>query len=83
MPIYQGGAEEATVRQAKELHAQAATERERTDRQVRDAVSLAWNTFQAAQASIASNQATAKADEIAFRASARSSRSAAAPSSTS
>lgn len=66
VPIYQGGAEEATVRQAKELHAQAELNVTAADQQVRDAVSLAWNTFQAAQASIASNQATANADEIAF-----------------
>ncbi len=66
VPIYQGGAEEATVRQAKELHAQAQLNVNVTDLQVRNAVSSAWNTFQAAQASITSNQATEKADEIAF-----------------
>ncbi len=66
VPIYQGGAEEATVRQAKELHAQASLNVSAADRQVRNAIAAAWNTFQAAQASIASNQATAKADEIAF-----------------
>ena len=66
VPIYQGGAEEATIRQAKELHAQAELNVTVTDLQVRDAVSQAWSSFQAAQASIASNQATANADEIAF-----------------
>jgi outer membrane protein len=66
VPIYQGGAEQATIRQAKELHSQAQLNVNATDLQVRDAVSAAWNTFQAAQASIASNQATEKADEIAF-----------------
>ena len=66
VPIYQGGAEEATIRQAKELHAQAQLNVNATNLQVRDAVSAAWNTFQAAQASIASNQATKNADEIAF-----------------
>ena len=66
VPIYQGGAEEATIRQAKELHAQAQLNVSAMELQVRDTVSLAWNTFQAAQASIASNQATQKADEIAF-----------------
>ncbi|MBU6299513.1 MAG: TolC family protein [Alphaproteobacteria bacterium] len=66
IPIYQGGAEEAAVRQAKELHSQAQLNVNMTDLQVRDAVSSAWNTFQAAEASITSNQATEKADEIAF-----------------
>jgi len=66
VPIYQGGAEEATIRQAKELHAQAELNVTVTDLQVRDAVSQAWSSFQAAQASIASNRATANADEIAF-----------------
>ena len=66
VPLYQGGAEEATIRQAKELHAQAKLNVNATDLQVRNAVSAAWNTFQAAEASIASNQATEKADEIAF-----------------
>jgi outer membrane protein len=66
VPIYQGGAEQASVRQAKELHAQAALNVNVTDRQVREAVASAWNTYQAALATIASNEATAKADDIAF-----------------
>ena len=67
VPIYQGGAEEATIRQAKQLHAQAELNVNATDRQVRDAVSTAWYMFQAAQASITSNKSTAEADEIAFK----------------
>lgn len=66
IPIYQGGAEEAAVRQAKELHAQAQLTVAETDRQVRDAVAGAWQSFEAARATITSNQATAKADEIAY-----------------
>jgi outer membrane protein len=66
VPIYQGGAEEAAVRQAKELDSQAQLNVNVTDLQVRNAVSTAWNMFQAAKASIASNEATEKADEIAF-----------------
>jgi outer membrane protein len=66
VPIYQGGAEESSIRQAKELHAQAQLNVNVTDRQVRDAVSGAWNTYQASLASIDSNDATARADEIAF-----------------
>ena len=38
VPIYQGGAEDATVRQAKELHNQTVLSIVATDRQVRDAL---------------------------------------------
>jgi outer membrane protein len=66
IPIYQGGAEQATLRQVKELHAQAVLNVSLTDRQVHEAVASAWNTYQTALASIASNEATEKADQIAF-----------------
>lgn len=66
VPIYQGGAEHAAVRKAKELHAQADLSISMTDRQVRQTVASAWHSYLAAEASIASNVATAKADEIAF-----------------
>ena len=66
VPLYQGGAEEASVRQARELHAQSTLNVNVTDRQVREAVASAWNTYQSALASVSSNQATARADEIAF-----------------
>jgi outer membrane protein len=66
IPIYQGGAEQATLRQVKELHAQAVLNVSLTDRQVHEAVASAWNTYQTAMASIASNEATEKADQIAF-----------------
>jgi len=66
VPIYQAGVEEATVRQAKELHAQAALNVTVSDRQVRDAVTTAWAQFESAEASIASNEAAERANEIAF-----------------
>jgi outer membrane protein len=66
VPLYQGGAEQASVRQAKELHAQATLNVNVTDRQVREAVATAWNTYQSALASVSSNQSTVNADEIAF-----------------
>lgn len=66
VPIYQAGVEEATVRQARELHAQTKLNVAVADRQVREAVEAAWSTFQSALGTIESNQATAKADEIAF-----------------
>jgi outer membrane protein len=66
VPIYQAGVEEATVRQAKELHAQAQLNVAASDLQVRQAVASAWAQFEAAEASIASNEAAQRANEIAF-----------------
>ncbi len=66
IPIYQAGVEEATVRQAKELHAQAQLNIQVFDLQVRQAVAAAWAQFEAAEASIVSNQAAERANEIAF-----------------
>ncbi len=66
MPIYQGGADEAAVRQSKELHSQATENVEVANRQAIDSATSAWQAFQAAQATIQSNEATEKADEIAF-----------------
>jgi len=66
VPIYQAGVEEATVRQAKELHAQAQLNVAVSDRQVRQAVASTWAQFEAAEASIASNEAAQRANEIAF-----------------
>ena len=66
IPIYQAGVEEATVRQAKELHAQAQLNVQVSDLQVRQAVAAAWAEFEAAEASITSNEAAERANEIAF-----------------
>ncbi len=66
VPIYQGGAEEALVRQAKELHAQAQLNVAVSGLQVHDAVASTWAQFEAAEASIASNEAAQRANEIAF-----------------
>ncbi|GAA0579214.1 TolC family outer membrane protein [Rhizomicrobium electricum] len=66
IPIYQGGGEQAAVRQAKQLRAQAQLNVSVTDRQVHSTVASAWNAYQAALANIESNEATAKSNEIAF-----------------
>lgn len=66
IPLYQGGAEEAAVRQAKELHAQAQLNVQVADLQVRQAVAAAWAQFESTEASIASNEAAERANEIAF-----------------
>ncbi|MEJ1969708.1 MAG: TolC family protein [Rhizomicrobium sp.] len=66
VPIYQAGVEDATLRQAKQLHTQAQLTVAVNDRGVRDAVATAWAQFEAAEASIASNEAAVRANEIAF-----------------
>jgi len=65
IPIYQGGAEQSAIRQAKQRHAQAQLNVSVTDRQVRAVAASAWNTYQAALANITSNEATAQSNEIA------------------
>jgi outer membrane protein len=66
VPLYQAGVEEAAVRQARELHAQAELNVTVSDRQVHEAVAAAWAQFESAEASIASNEAAVRANEIAF-----------------
>lgn len=66
VPIYQGGAEYADIRQAKELHSQSQLQVIAADRQVQADVQSAWNTYTAAKAAIASNQAQVDADQIAY-----------------
>ena len=67
MPIYQGGAEDAAVRQAKELRAQAEMNVTETERQVLYATRAAWQAYTSAQATIASNQAQVDANEVAYQ----------------
>jgi outer membrane protein len=66
VPIYQGGAEESAVRQAKQLRSQAQLAIADTQRQVVDATRTAWQSFVTAQATIKSNQAQVDANEVAF-----------------
>ena len=66
VPIYQGGADEAGVRQAKQLHSQAQLNAVNAERQTREGVSAAWEAYQSAESAIASNQAAVKANELAF-----------------
>ncbi|HSM97118.1 MAG TPA: TolC family outer membrane protein [Rhizomicrobium sp.] len=66
VPIYQGGAEYAEIRQAKELHSQTQLQVVAADRQVQADVQSAWNTYVAAKAAIESNQAQVDADQIAY-----------------
>jgi outer membrane protein len=67
VPIYQGGADHAAIRQAKELHDQEQQNFEVANRQVQDAATSAWEQFRSARATIDSNRATEAADEIALK----------------
>jgi len=66
VPIYQGGAEWAVIKQQKELHGQSQLQIFDAERQVRQAVETAWQALQAARAAIAANLAQVKADQIAY-----------------
>lgn len=65
VPLYQGGAEQALVRQAKQQHSQALYNVADVERQVRQAVASNWQLLQAAKAAIVSDQTQIAADTIA------------------
>ena len=67
VPIYQGGAEFATIRQNKELLGQSRIEVDVNREQVRANVVQYWGSLQAAKAAIESAQASVAANEIALR----------------
>jgi outer membrane protein len=66
VPIYQGGAEESAVRQAKQLRSQAQLTIADTQRQVEDATRSAWQAYVTALATIKSNKSQVVANEVAF-----------------
>jgi outer membrane protein len=66
IPIYQGGGEEASVRQAKQLDAQAKLNIADSQRQVVDATHTAWQNYAAAVASITSNKSQMDANTVAL-----------------
>jgi outer membrane protein len=66
VPIYQGGSEYASIRQAKEQASQARLLADLARDQVRAAVVTAWGALEAAKAQIASGQAAVAAAEIAL-----------------
>jgi outer membrane protein len=65
VPLYQGGAEYAGIRQAKEQRSQQLANVADVDRQVRESTQSSWGTFMSAQASIASNELAVQADQAA------------------
>jgi len=67
VPLYQGGAEYAGVRQAKEQRNQSRANITDVDRQVRESAQTAWGSFTAAQASIVSSQMAVVANQSAVR----------------
>jgi outer membrane protein len=66
IPIYQGGAEYAAVRQAKELVGQARLAVDSQRIVVRGAIATAWGQLAASRASIIAFQAAVKASEVAL-----------------
>jgi outer membrane protein len=66
IPLYQGGAEEAGVRQAKEQSAQAFLSSLEAERQVRDDVAGAWETFDASRKTAELATAQADANDTAY-----------------
>ncbi len=66
VPLYQGGAEWAQIRQAKELNNKARLDTEDARRSTDQNVSNAWEAYRAAKASSEANREQVKASEIAF-----------------
>ncbi|HKD23327.1 MAG TPA: TolC family outer membrane protein [Rhizomicrobium sp.] len=67
VPIFQGGGEDAAVRQAKELRGQAQMLASDTERQVIEQTRTAWQAYTSAVATIASNQAQVEANKVAYQ----------------
>ncbi len=66
MPLYQGGAEWSSIRQAKESNNKARLDTEDARRAADEGVSNAWESYRAAKASSEANAKQVKASEIAF-----------------
>ena len=66
VPLYEGGATYAGVRQAKELLGQARMTADQQREAVRSAVTAAWGAFQTTKLQIQSYQAQVRANEIAL-----------------
>jgi outer membrane protein len=65
VPIYQGGAEYAAIRQARQNYQQAVRQREDTVRAAREQAIQAWDTLVAARASTASSRIAVRSAQIA------------------
>ncbi|MEJ0049039.1 MAG: TolC family protein [Rhodospirillales bacterium] len=65
LPIYQGGAEYATVRQARQTYQQAVRETQDAVRAAREQAVQAWDTLVAARAAVASSRIAVRSAQIA------------------
>ncbi|TGD97946.1 TolC family outer membrane protein [Methylobacterium nonmethylotrophicum] len=66
VPLYQGGAEYAQIRQSKEQVGQARLQAELTRDQVRAAIVTAWGGLEASKARVIASQAQVQANEVAL-----------------
>ncbi|HEY6578729.1 MAG TPA: TolC family outer membrane protein, partial [Rhizomicrobium sp.] len=66
IPIYQGGAEDSAVRQAKDQRAQAEIQVADTERQTVASTQTAWQAYMVAKGSIASDEIAVKANQEAY-----------------
>jgi len=66
VPLYQGGAEYAAIRQARQNYLQAVRQTEDAQRQARELAVQAWETLIAARDSIASAKVAVRSSEIAL-----------------
>jgi outer membrane protein len=66
VPIYQGGAEYAAIRQARQNYLQAVRQTEDARRAAREQAVQAWDTLVAARASIASSRIAVRASQSAL-----------------
>ncbi|GJD48466.1 Outer membrane efflux protein BepC [Methylobacterium crusticola] len=66
VPLYQGGAEYAAIRQAKEQVGQARLTAELNRDSVRAAIVTAWGNLEAAKAQVIASQAQVQANEVAL-----------------
>ena len=66
VPLYQGGAEYSSIRQAKELLAQARLQADLQRDQIRANVVSAWGQLESSKAVIRSSEAAVKSSEIAL-----------------
>ncbi|AWN44800.1 channel protein TolC [Methylobacterium durans] len=66
IPIFQGGAEYSSIRQAKETVGQARIQVEQVRDQIRAATVSAWGQLEAAKARVIASQAQVQANEVAL-----------------
>ncbi len=66
VPLYQSGAEYSAIRQARESSSAARIRIAETERQIREAVAVAWDTLVSTQSVITSSEEQVRANEIAF-----------------